>query len=100
MAVPWVCLRFVIVVFPDHTHLLFFSKGREEIAGSLQEFWNRWCKWEYAESNALNTWKLNKKNIDSRITFYCINLVLFPPKPTFTFRNLKKGVQEFKGSLF
>ena len=25
LAVPWVCLRFVIVVFPDHTHLLFFS---------------------------------------------------------------------------
>ena len=22
-AVQWVCLRFVIVVFPDHTHLLF-----------------------------------------------------------------------------
>ena len=21
--VPWVCLGFVIVVFPDHTHLLF-----------------------------------------------------------------------------
>ena len=21
---PWVCLQFVIVVFPDHTHLLFF----------------------------------------------------------------------------
>ena len=21
--VPWGCLRFVIVVFPDHTHLLF-----------------------------------------------------------------------------
>ena len=21
--VPWVCLQFVIVVFPDHTHLLF-----------------------------------------------------------------------------
>ena len=26
LAVPWVCLRFVIVVFPDHTHLLFFSR--------------------------------------------------------------------------
>ena len=25
LAVPWVCLRFVIVVFPDHTHLLFFQ---------------------------------------------------------------------------
>ena len=23
LAVPWVCLRFVIMVFPDHTHLLF-----------------------------------------------------------------------------
>ena len=21
---PWVCLQFVIVVFPDHTHLLYF----------------------------------------------------------------------------
>ena len=24
LAVPWGCLRFVIVVFPDHTLLLFF----------------------------------------------------------------------------
>ena len=24
LAVPWDCLWFVIVVFPDHTHLLFF----------------------------------------------------------------------------
>ena len=23
LAVPWGCLLFVIVVFPDHTHLLF-----------------------------------------------------------------------------
>ena len=28
LAVPWGCLRFVIVVFPDHTHLLFlFNPG-------------------------------------------------------------------------
>ena len=26
LAVPWVCLKFVIVVFPDHTHLLFLKK--------------------------------------------------------------------------
>ena len=25
LAVPWVCLQFVIVVFTDHTHLLFLS---------------------------------------------------------------------------
>ena len=23
LAMPWVCLQFVTVVFPDHTHLLF-----------------------------------------------------------------------------
>ena len=23
LAMPWGCLQFVIVVFPDHTHLLF-----------------------------------------------------------------------------
>ena len=26
LAVSWRCLQFVIVVFPDHTHLLFLSK--------------------------------------------------------------------------
>ena len=25
LEVPWVCLLFVIVVFPDHTHLLFIA---------------------------------------------------------------------------
>ena len=25
LAVPWGCLRFVIVVFPEHTHLFFFT---------------------------------------------------------------------------
>ena len=24
LTLPWVCLQFVIMVFPDHTHLLFF----------------------------------------------------------------------------
>ena len=30
-----------------------------------------------------------------RISFYCNNLDLLPPKPKFTFRHLKKGFQEF-----
>ena len=25
LAVPWGCLRFVIVAFPEHTHLLFLK---------------------------------------------------------------------------
>ena len=28
IVVPWGCLRFVIVVFPDHTHLLFLVIGK------------------------------------------------------------------------
>ena len=26
LTVPWVCLQCVIVVFPDHTHLLFYAQ--------------------------------------------------------------------------
>ena len=55
-----------------------------------------WCKREHVESNALNSWKLNIfKIIDGRISFYCNNLDLLPPKLKFTFRHLKKGIQEF-----
>ena len=25
LSVPWVCLQFVIVIFPNHTHLLFWG---------------------------------------------------------------------------
>ena len=32
LAVLWGCLRFVIVVFRDHTHLLFFIKKEHEVA--------------------------------------------------------------------
>ena len=28
LGVPWGCLRFVILVFPDYTHLLFLSYKR------------------------------------------------------------------------
>ena len=29
LAVPWVCLRFVIVVIPDPTHLLFLNAAKQ-----------------------------------------------------------------------
>ena len=35
LAVPWVCLQFVIVVFPDHTYLLFFN-----VFWLIQGVWN------------------------------------------------------------
>ena len=33
LAVPWGCLRFVIVIFPDHSHLLFLTRD-QGVAGS------------------------------------------------------------------
>ena len=29
LVVPWGCLRFVIVVFPDHTHLLYLKNSSD-----------------------------------------------------------------------
>ena len=81
--------------------LIDFKSCREEIAGALQEFCNRWCKREHVESNDLNSWKLNIfKIIDGRLSFYCNNLDLLPPKPKFTFRHLKRGIQEFHRKFF
>ena len=40
LAVPWGCLRFVIVVFPDHTHLLFFTSDIRDAFYNQYE----WCR--------------------------------------------------------
>ena len=59
-----------------------FPKCRREIAASLNEFSNRWCKRENVESNALKEWKINIfKIIDTRISFYSSNTHLLPHKP-------------------
>ena len=60
LAVPWGCLRFVIVVFPDHTHLLFVNAS----ACVIQE---------YTSTNAAKMIHGEKKTL----------LALF--KPCFTF---------------
>ena len=60
------------------------------------DYCTRWYKREHVESNALNNWKLNIfKIIDERVLFYSNNLDLLPPKPKFSFRYLKQGIQEF-----
>ena len=41
-------------------------------------------------------WKLNIfQIIDKRISFYLNKLDLLPPKPKFSFRHLKQGIEEF-----
>ena len=73
-----------------------FSKSRREIAASLNDFSNRWCKRENVEPDALKEWKINIfKIIDTRISFYSRNTHLLPPKPKSSFRHLKRGIQDF-----
>ena len=36
-----------------------FPKCRREIAASLNDFGNHWCKWENVEPDALKEWKIN-----------------------------------------
>ena len=79
--------------FPAH---IDFSKCRETLASTLNDYCTRWCKREQVESNALNNWKLKIfKIIDERVLFYSNNLDLLPPKLKLSFRDLKQGIQEF-----
>ena len=39
LAVPWGCLRNVIVVFPDHTHLLFLMRLKAKKSINLISKW-------------------------------------------------------------
>ena len=73
-----------------------FSKCRREIAASLNDFSNRWCKRENVEPDALKEWKINIfKIIDTCISFYSRNTHLLPPKPKSSFSHLKRGIQDF-----
>ena len=79
--------------FPSKTD---FPKCRREIAASLTDFGNRWCKRKNVEPNALKEWKINLlKIIDTHISFYSRNTHLLPPKPKSSFKHLKGGVQDF-----
>ena len=50
LAVPWVCLQFVIVVFPDHTHLLFLLCTVQENPVHLAKN----IRWNLIELNRIN----------------------------------------------
>ena len=57
-----------------------FLKCRREIAASLNDFNNRWCKQENDEPDALKEWKINiLKIIDSHILIYSRNTHPLPP---------------------
>ena len=56
-----------------------FPKCHREIAGSLNDFRNRWCKRENVEPDALKEWKINIfEIIDTRISFSVITHIFYP----------------------
>ena len=72
------------------------NKCREEVAAALNEFGNRWCKREYVEHAALKEWKPRiLRRVNKRISFYCKNTNLLPPKPKASLCHLKIGIQEY-----
>ena len=75
---------------------IYFIKCRREIAASLNDFSNQWCKRENVEPDALKEWNINIfKIIDTRISFYSRNTHLLPPKPKSSFCHLKRGIKDF-----
>ena len=75
-----------------------FEKCREEIASTLNDFSNRWCKREYVEPNALKESKVSiLKIVDQRtcIKLYSQKTNLLPATPKSTFRHLKQVIQDF-----
>ena len=88
-------ISFLKVLNIDFPLILIFLNV-VEIAASLNDFSNCWCKWENVEPDALKEWKINIfKIIDTRISFYSRNTHLLPPKPKSSFRHLKRGIQDF-----
>ena len=68
-----------------------FPKCPREIAASLNDFSNRWCKRANVEPDALKEWKVNIfKIIDPRFSFYSRNIHRLPPKPKSFFVILNK----------
>ena len=50
-----------------------FPKCHREIGASLNDFCNRWCKWENVEPDALKEWKIyNFKNNDTLFQFILV----------------------------
>ena len=69
--VPRGCLWFVIVVFPDHTHLLFWISGCYFLDAS------NFCTWNKIKNNSV---KINSTSIGYEyihVTFAPINLMVF-----------------------
>ena len=57
LAMPQGCLRFVIVVFPGHTHLLFLVLEKKILKGFYHiRVWAWWPSWSCDQNNLHKIW--------------------------------------------
>ena len=84
--------------FPSY---IDFPECRREIAASLNDLSNHWCKRENVAPDALKEWTINiLRIIDTRISFYFRNTHILFPKPKSSFCYLKRGIQDFHMNCF
>ena len=91
-------LRIIISKCPKYRFpsSIDFPKCHRDIAASVNDLSDRWCKLESVKPDALKEWKINIfKSIDTCISFYSPNTHILPPKPKFCFRHFKRGIQDF-----
>ena len=67
-----------------------FQKCCEKIAGSLNEFCNRWCKREHVKGLEIKY----LQNYRSTYFLYSQNTNMLPRKPKINYRYLKSGIEE------
>ena len=73
-----------------------FPKCVREMAVSLNDFGNRWCKREHVESDAFKEWKINIFKIkDTRISFYSRIHIFYPLNLNLLFVILNKLSRNF-----
>ena len=81
LAVPWGCLRFVIVVFPDHTHLLFLLSVKSEnfcMKNWLTSFSSLPRKKiarlaDHPDKTIAVDWEEKQQNKQTNNTIWCVN---------------------------
>ena len=79
--IPDARVRYIISKGPKYRFPSYidFPECRYEIAAPLNDFSNRWCKWENLKPGALEELKTNIfKIIDSRSSCYSPNTHVFP----------------------
>ena len=78
-----------------------FSKCRREIAASLNDFSNRWCKWENVEPDALKDWKINILKLLILVFHFTLVIHIFCPlNLNLLFIILNKVSRIFIGTMF